>query len=115
MYILEGISRGVLPQFATRGGTLVGPSKKFYIFKLSQVSLYFLNERGLTMLGTVFFIGVNVTLTVMLTALLREKDRIDLLFLLCLLFTFGGNLSGGITINTVISFVNLVLGIILFK
>ena len=46
---------------------------------------------------------------------LKDKDRIDILFLGCLLFTFLGNMMCGLSINTILSFINLFLGMVILE
>ena len=67
------------------------------------------------MLSSICFLVVNSTLLLMLIGFLRNKDHIDLMFLVCLLFTFLGNLCLGISANTIIALINVGLGIKVFK
>ena len=67
------------------------------------------------MLSSLCFLIVNSTLLLMLIGFLRNKDHIDFMFLICLLFTFLGNATIGMSINTAIALINIILGIILFK
>lgn len=67
------------------------------------------------MLSGLFFLIVNLTLLLMLIGFLKGKGNIDLMFLTCLAFTFLGNVTLGITSNTIISFINVILGFRLYK
>ena len=67
------------------------------------------------MLSSLCFLVVNSNLLLMLIGFLRNKDHIDFMFLTCLLFTFLGNATIGMSINTAIALINIILGIILFK
>ena len=67
------------------------------------------------MLSGLFFLIVNLTLLLMLIGFLKEKGNIDLMFLTCLVFTFLGNVQGGLSANTFISFINVNLGFRLYK
>ena len=67
------------------------------------------------MLSNLCFLIVNSTLLLMLLKINNEKEHIDLMFLVCLLFTFLGNATIGMSINTAIALINIILGIILFK
>ena len=51
----------------------------------------------------------------MLLKINNDKEHIDLMFLVCLLFTFLGNLCLGISENTIIALINVGLGIKVFK
>ena len=61
-----------------------------------------------------FCLGNSVLMLILLIRL-KDKDRIDILFLGCLLFTFLGNMMVGLTINTILSFVNLFLGMVILE
>ena len=50
-----------------------------------------------------------------LTADMKKRGNIGIDFALCLLFTFLGNLSLGIGINTLVSLFNVYLGLYLVK
>lgn len=67
------------------------------------------------MISTLCFLVVNLTLTIMLANILRNKQNIGSDFLLCLLFTFLGNLALGITANTIIALLNVVIGLKVVK
>lgn len=67
------------------------------------------------MLSNLCFLIVNSTLLLMLLKFNNEKENIDLMFLVCLLFTFLGNLCLGISVNTIIALINVGLGIKVFK
>ena len=67
------------------------------------------------MLSNLCFLIVNSTLLLMLLKFNYEKEHIDLMFLVCLLFTFLGNLCLGISVNTIIALINVGLGIKVFK
>lgn len=67
------------------------------------------------MLNTLSFVMVNVLLTIMLIQNKKNKQSIDSLFLACLGFSVSGNLAIGISINTILSLINLIIGINLFK
>ena len=67
------------------------------------------------MLSSLFFLIVNSTLLLMLIGFLKEKGNIDLMFLTCLAFTFLGNVTLGISSNTIISFINVILGFRLYS
>ena len=67
------------------------------------------------MLSNLCFLIVNSTLLLMLLKIKNEKEHIDLMFLVCLLFTFLGNLCLGISANTIIALINVGLGIKVFK
>ena len=67
------------------------------------------------MLSNLCFLIVNSTLLLMLLKIDNEKEHIDLMFLVCLLFTFLGNLCLGISANTIIALINVGLGIKVFK
>ena len=67
------------------------------------------------MLSNLCFLIVNSTLLLMLLKISNEKEHIDLMFLVCLLFTFLGNLCLGISANTIIALINVGLGIKVFK
>ena len=67
------------------------------------------------MLSNLCFLIVNSTLLLMLLKFNNEKEHIDLMFLVCLLFTFLGNLCLGISANTIIALINVGLGIKVFK
>ena len=67
------------------------------------------------MLSNLCFLIVNSTLLIMLLKFNNEKEHIDLMFLVCLLFTFLGNLCLGISVNTIIALINVGLGIKVFK
>ena len=67
------------------------------------------------MLSSLCFLVVNSTLLLMLLKINNKKEYIDLMFLICLLFTFLGNLCLGISVNTIISLINVGLGIKVFK
>ena len=67
------------------------------------------------MLSSLCFLVVNATLFIMLTGFIKEKEHIDFKFFICLLFTFLGNATIGMSINTAIALINIILGIILFK
>ena len=67
------------------------------------------------MLSNLCFLVVNSTLLLMLLKFNYEKEHIDLMFLVCLLFTFLGNISLGISVNTIIALINVGLGIKVFK
>ena len=62
------------------------------------------------MLSSLCFLVVNVLLTMMLIKIIKSGNKIGLDFLLCLIFTFLGNLfiPG---FNLVISLVNVGLGL----
>ena len=67
------------------------------------------------MLSSLCFLVVNSTLLLMLLKINNDKEHIDLMFLVCLLFTFLGNLWLGISVNTIIALINVGLGIKVFK
>ena len=67
------------------------------------------------MLSSLCFLVVNATLFIMLTGFMKEKGHIDFKFFVCLLFTLLGNATIGMSINTVISLVNVALGLYLYK
>ena len=67
------------------------------------------------MLSNLCFLIVNSTLLLMLLKNNNEKEHIDLMFLVCLLFTFLGNICLGISVNTIIALINVGLGIKVFK
>ena len=67
------------------------------------------------MLSNLCFLIVNSTLLLMLLRINNEKEHIDLMFLVCLLFTFLGNICLGISVNTIIALINVGLGIKVFK
>ena len=67
------------------------------------------------MLSNLCFLIVNSTLLLMLLKINNEKEHIDLMFLICLLFTFLGNICLGISVNTIIALINVGLGIKVFK
>lgn len=67
------------------------------------------------MLSVLCFLIVNLTLTVMLSNFKKKGLNIDLMFMICLTFTFLGNAFIGISINTVIAFINLCIGSMLIK
>ena len=67
------------------------------------------------MLSNLCFLIVNSTLLLMLLKFNYEKEHIDLMFLVCLLFTFLGNICLGISVNTIIALINVGLGIKVFK
>ena len=67
------------------------------------------------MLSSICFLIVNSTLLLMLIGFLKDKGNIDLMFLTCLLFTFLGNVQGGLSANTFISYINIILGFRLYK
>ena len=67
------------------------------------------------MLSNLCFLIVNSTLLLMLLKNNNEKEHIDLMFLVCLLFTFLGNICLGISVNTIIALINIGLGIKVFK
>ena len=67
------------------------------------------------MLSNLCFLIVNSTLLLMLLKINNEKEHIDLMFLVCLLFTFLGNICLGISANTIIALINVGLGIKVFK
>ena len=67
------------------------------------------------MLSNLCFLIVNSTLLLMLLKFNNEKEHIDLMFLVCLLFTFLGNICLGISVNTIIALINVGLGIKVFK
>ena len=61
------------------------------------------------------FCLANSVLMLILLIRIMDKDRIDILFLGCLLFTFLGNMMSGLSINTILSFVNLFLGMVILE
>ena len=61
------------------------------------------------------FCLANSVLMLILLIRLKDKDRIDILFLGCLLFTFLGNMMCGLSINTILSFINLFLGMVILE
>ena len=61
------------------------------------------------------FCLANSVLMLILLIRLKDKDRIDILFLGCLLFTFLGIMMCGLSINTILSFVNLFLGMVILE
>ena len=67
------------------------------------------------MLSNLCFLIVNSTLLLMLLKFNYEKEHIDLMFLVCLLFTFLGNICLGISVNTIIALINVGLGIKVLK
>ena len=67
------------------------------------------------MLSNLCFLIVNSSLLLMLLRINNEKEHIDLMFLVCLLFTFLGNICLGISVNTIIALINVGLGIKVFK
>ena len=67
------------------------------------------------MLSSLCFLVVNSTLLLMLLKFNNDKEHIDLMFLVCLLFTFLCNLCLGISVNTIIALINVGLGIKVFK
>ena len=67
------------------------------------------------MLSSLCFLVVNSTLLLMLLKFNYEKEHIDLMFLVCLLFTFLGNICLGISVNTIIALINVGLGIKVLK
>ena len=67
------------------------------------------------MLSSLCFLVVNSTLLLMLLKFNNEKEHIDLMFLACLLFNLLGNLCLGISVNTIISLINVGLGIKVFN
>ena len=67
------------------------------------------------MLSNLCFLIVNSTLLLMLLKISNEKEHIDLMFLVCLLFTFLGNICLGISVNTIIALINIGLGIKVLK
>ena len=67
------------------------------------------------MISTLCFLVVNTLLSFMLLNFLKNKQNIGVDFMLCLLFTFLGNLSLGIGINTLVSLFNVYLGLYLVK
>ena len=67
------------------------------------------------MLSNLCFLIVNSTLLLMLLKINNEKEHIDLMFLVCLLFNLLGNLCLGISVNTIIALINVGLGIKVFK
>ena len=67
------------------------------------------------MLSSLCFLVVNSTLLLMLLKFNNEKEHIDLMFLVCLLFTYLGNLCLGISANTIIALINVSLGVKVFK
>ena len=67
------------------------------------------------MLSNLCFLIVNSSLLLMLLKFNYEKEHIDLMFLVCLLFTFLGNICLGISVNTIIALINVGLGIKVFK
>ena len=67
------------------------------------------------MLSNLCFLIVNSTLLLMLLKINNEKEHIDLMFLVCLLFTFLGNICLGISVNTIIALINVGLGIKVLK
>ena len=67
------------------------------------------------MLSSLCFLVVNSTLLLMLLKINNEKEHIDLMFLVCLLFNLLGNLCLGISVNTIISLINVGLGIKVFN
>ena len=66
------------------------------------------------MLSTLCFVVVNMLLFCMLINIMSNKGTIELDFLLCLLFTFLGNLLF-VNINLVFSLINVLLGLKLVK
>lgn len=67
------------------------------------------------MLSSLCFLVVNSILLSMLLKFNNEKEHIDLMFLVCLLFNLLGNLCLGISVNTIISLINVGLGIKVFN
>ena len=67
------------------------------------------------MISTLCFLVVNSLLSFMLLGFIKNKGNIGIDFMLCLLFTFLGNLSLGIGINTLVSLFNVCLGLYLVK
>lgn len=67
------------------------------------------------MISTLCFLVVNTLLSFMLLGFIKNKGNIGIDFMLCLLFTFLGNLFIGIGINTIISLLNVFLGLYLVK
>ena len=67
------------------------------------------------MLSSLCFLVVNSILLSMLLKFNNEKEHIDLMFLVCLLFTFLGNICLGISVNTIIALINVGLGIKVFN
>ena len=67
------------------------------------------------MISTLCFLVVNSLLSFMLLTIMKKRGNIGIDFTLCLLFTFLGNLSLGIGINTLVSLFNVFLGLYLVK
>ena len=67
------------------------------------------------MISTLCFLVVNSFLSFMLLTIMKKRGNIGIDFALCLLFTFLGNLSLGIGINTLVSLFNVYLGLYLVK
>ena len=67
------------------------------------------------MMSLILFFVVNILLSLILIIRLKNKETIDILFIGCLLFTFLGNLVLGLTINTVISWINFFLGMTILE
>ena len=59
------------------------------------------------MISTLCFIAVNV----IITAILIENKKINIKFMLCLMFTFLGNLSAGMSINVILALINVAIGL----
>ena len=67
------------------------------------------------MISTLCFLVVNSLLSFMLLTIIKKRGNIGIDFALCLLFTFLGNVSLGIGINTLVSLFNVCLGLYLVK
>ena len=67
------------------------------------------------MISTLCFLIVNSLLSFMLLTIMKKRGDIGIDFAICLLFTFLGNLSLGIGINTLVSLFNVYLGLYLVK
>ena len=67
------------------------------------------------MISTLCFLAVNSLLSFMLLTIMKKRGDIGIDFAICLLFTFLGNLSLGIGINTLVSLFNVYLGLYLVK
>ena len=59
------------------------------------------------MISTLCFIVVNV----IITAILIESKKINIKFMLCLMFTFLGNLAAGMSINVILALINVAIGL----
>lgn len=67
------------------------------------------------MISNLCFLVVNITLLLILIKIDRRKGSIDGMFLICLIFTFFGNVTIKMTLNTYIALINTLSGIMLYR